>query len=151
MGNNSKLNVSGISEGVVLDHIQAGKCMDIYKYLKLDQLDCTVAIIKNARSSKMGKKDIIKIECPIETIDLDVLGFIDHNITINVIKNDTIIEKKRLELPKQIKNVIRCKNPRCITSIEQELDQIFILTDEEREIYRCKYCEEKYQGHLRKK
>lgn len=151
MANNSKLNVSGISEGVVLDHIQAGKCMDIYKYLKLDRLDCTVAIIKNARSNKMGKKDIIKIECPIENIDLDVLGFIDHNITINIIKNDTIIEKKRLHLPKQIKNVIRCKNPRCITSIEQELDQIFILTDEEREIYRCKYCEEKYQGHLRKK
>ena len=151
MATNSTLNVSGISEGVVLDHIQAGKCMDIYKYLNLDKLDCTVAIIKNAKCNKMGKKDIIKIECPIDYIDLDVLGFIDHNITINIIQNDRIIEKKRLHLPKEIKNVIRCKNPRCITSIEQELDHIFILTDEEKEIYRCKYCEEKYVGHLRKK
>ena len=146
MATNSTLNVSGISEGVVLDHIQAGKCMDIYIYLNLDKLDCTVAIIKNAKSNKMGKKDIIKIECPIDYIDLDVLGFIDHNITINIIQNDRIIEKKRLHLPKEIKNVIRCKNPRCITSIEQELDHIFILTDEEKEIYRCKYCEEKYTG-----
>ena len=103
----SKLNVSGIEEGFVLDHIQAGKSMDIYKYLKLDKLDCTVAIIKNAKSSKMGKKDIIKIECPIDFIDLDVLGFIDHNITINIIQNDKIVEKKRLHLPKEITNVIK--------------------------------------------
>ncbi|HBA62951.1 MAG TPA: aspartate carbamoyltransferase regulatory subunit [Lachnospiraceae bacterium] len=151
MPNESTLNVSGLSEGVVLDHIQAGKCMDIYKYLKLDKLDCTVAIIKNATSHKMGRKDIIKIECPIDYIDLDVLGFIDHNITINIIQDNKIVEKKRLHLPKQITNVIRCKNPRCITSIEPELDQIFILTDEEKEVYRCKYCEEKYQGHLNKR
>lgn len=117
MPNESTLNVSGLSEGVVLDHIQAGKCMDIYKYLKLDKLDCTVAIIKNATSHKMGRKDIIKIECPIDYIDLDVLGFIDHNITINIIQDNKIVEKKRLHLPKQITNVIRCKNPRCITSI----------------------------------
>ena len=140
------LNVGRIEEGFVLDHIQAGKCMDIYKYLHLDKLDCCVAIIKNAKSSKMGKKDIIKIECPIDFMDLDILGFIDHNITINIIKDSVIVEKNALQLPKEIKNVIRCKNPRCITSIEQELDHIFVLTDAEKQVYRCKYCEEKYHG-----
>ena len=107
------LNVSSISEGFVLDHIEAGKSMEIYKYLNLDKLDCCVAIIKNARSEKMGRKDIMKIECPIDIIDLDILGFIDHNITVNIIQNDHVVEKKLLTLPKQIKNVIRCKNPRC--------------------------------------
>ena len=145
------LTVGSISEGFVLDHIQAGKSMDIYKYLHLDKLDCCVAIIKNARSSKMGKKDIMKIECPIDFMDLDVLAFIDHNITINIIKDQKIVEKKALQLPKQIKNVIKCRNPRCITSIEQELDHIFILTDSESETYRCKYCEEKYDGRHRRK
>ena len=140
------LNVGRISEGFVLDHIEAGKSMDIYKYLHLDKLDCCVAIIKNARSSKMGKKDIMKIECPIDFMDLDILGFIDHNITVNVIKGDKIVDKMELKLPHQVKNVIKCKNPRCITSIEQELDQIFVLSDEKNEIYRCKYCEEKYEG-----
>ena len=139
------LNVSSISEGFVLDHIEAGRSMEIYKHLNLDKLDCCVAIIKNAKSSKMGKKDIMKIECPIDIIDLDILGFIDHNITINIIQHDTIVQKKRLKLPVQISNVIRCKNPRCITSIEQELDHVFILTDEEEVEYRCKYCEEKYE------
>ena len=139
------LNVGRISEGFVLDHIEAGKSMDICKYLHLDKLDCCVAIIKNAQSSKMGKKDIIKIECPIDFMDLDILGFIDHNITVNIIENAEIVEKKELKLPKEIKNVIRCKNPRCITSIEQELDHIFVLTDEENQVYRCKYCEEKYR------
>lgn len=138
------LNVSGISEGFVLDHIQAGKSMDIYHYLRLDKLDCCVAIIKNAKSNKMRKKDIMKIECPIDVIDLDILGFIDHNITINIIQDEKIVEKKRLKLPKEITNVIKCKNPRCITSIEQELDHVFVLTDPENEVYRCKYCEEKY-------
>ena len=141
---NNTLNVSSISERFVLDHIQAGKSMDIYHYLRLDKLDCCVAIIKNARSNKMGKKDIMKIECPIDIIDLDILGFIDHNITINIIQNDKVVEKKRLELPKEITNVIKCKNPRCITSIEQELEHVFVLTDPEKEVYRCKYCEEKY-------
>lgn len=141
---NNTLNVSSISEGFVLDHIQAGKSMDIYHYLRLDKLDCCVAIIKNARSNKMGKKDIMKIECPIDIIDLDILGFIDHNITINIIQNDKVVEKKRLQLPKEITNVIKCKNPRCITSIEQELEHVFVLTDPEKEVYRCKYCEEKY-------
>ena len=140
------LNVGRISEGFVLDHIQAGRSMDIYKYLHLDQLDCCVAIIKNAKSSKMGKKDIMKIECPIDFMDLDILGFIDHNITINIIKDEQIIEKKALHLPKKIKNVIKCKNPRCITSIEQELPHIFYLADEKTETYRCQYCEEKYSA-----
>lgn len=145
------LNVGRISEGFVLDHIEAGKSMEIYKYLNLDKLDCCVAIIKNARSGKMGKKDIMKIECPIDFMDLDILGFIDHNITINIIKDQQIVEKKALHLPKQICNVIRCKNPRCITSIEHGLSHIFVLTDPETETYRCKYCEEKYDGRLRSK
>lgn len=138
------LNVGKIEEGFVLDHIKAGKSMDIYEHLQLDKLDCTVAIIKNARSNKMGKKDILKVECDINLLDLDVLAFIDHNITVNVIKDGEIEYKKELVLPKMIKNVIRCKNPRCITSIEQELPHIFVLADEAREVYRCKYCEEKY-------
>ena len=138
------LNISGISEGFVLDHIKAGMSLQIYHNLKLDELDCTVAIIKNAKSNKMGKKDIIKVECPVESLDLDILGFIDHNITVNVIKGDKIVEKKELTLPKKVTNVIKCKNPRCITSIEQGLEQIFVLTDEKKEVYRCKYCEEKY-------
>ena len=138
------LNVGQLNEGVVLDHIEAGKSMSIYHYLKLDQLDCCVAIIKNARSNKMGKKDIIKVECSVDMLDLDILGFIDHNITVNVIQNGKITSKKELHLPSQVVNVIRCKNPRCITSIEQELDHVFVLTDEETQEYRCKYCEEKY-------
>lgn len=140
------LNISGIHEGFVLDHIQAGMSLQIYHDLKLDELDCTVAIIKNARSNKMGKKDILKVECPVEALDLDILGFIDHNITVNVIKNGDIVEKKVLVLPQQIKNVIKCHNPRCITSIEQELPHIFYLADSENEVYRCKYCEEKYSA-----
>ena len=143
---NNTLNVGKIEEGCVLDHIQAGRSMEIYKYLHLDKLDCCVAIIKNAKSNKMGKKDIMKIECPIDFMDLDILGFIDHNITVNIIKNSQVVDKKALSLPKKITNVIRCKNPRCITSIEQELDHVFVLTDPENEIYRCQYCEEKYHG-----
>ena len=142
---NNTLNVGRLEEGFVLDHIQAGKSMEIYKYLHLDKLDCCVAIIKNAKSTKMGKKDIIKIECPIDFMDLDILGFIDHNITVNIIKDSKIVDKMVLELPKEITNVIRCKNPRCITSIEQDLDHIFVLTDPEKQVYRCKYCEEKYR------
>ena len=138
------LNVGSLNEGFVLDHIQAGKSMLIYKHLGLDKLDCQVAIIKNDRSNKIGRKEIIKIEGSLDLVDLDVLGFIDHNITVNIIKNGTIVDKKNLTLPKTVKNVLICKNPRCITSIEQELEQIFILSDKEKEIYRCKYCEEKY-------
>ena len=142
------LNVGKIEEGFVLDHIKAGKSLAIYHHLQLDKLDCTVAIIKNAKSNKMGKKDILKVECDINMLDLDVLAFIDHNITVNVIKDGEIVDKKVLELPKDIKNVIHCKNPSCITSIEQGLPHIFVLADEEREVYRCKYCEEKYRGEL---
>ena len=136
------LNVGRLNEGVVLDHIKAGKSMMIYHDLKLDKMDCCVAIIKNARSEKMGRKDIIKIECPIDSIDLDILGFIDHTITVNIVKDGSIVEKKELTLPKEIRNVIKCKNPRCITSVEQELDHVFILADPEKEVYRCQYCEE---------
>jgi aspartate carbamoyltransferase regulatory subunit len=140
------LNVGELHNGIVLDHIKAGKSMQIYYNLGLDKLDCCVAIIKNARSNKMGKKDIIKIEGGIDLVDLDILGFIDHNITVNIIRDGSITEKKELALPKTITNVIRCKNPRCITSIEQELNQVFVLTDEEKQLYRCKYCEEKYDS-----
>ncbi len=138
------LKIGKIEEGFVLDHIQAGKSLSIYEHLGLDKMDCTVAIIKNARSEKLGKKDILKVECDINLLDLDVLAFIDHNITVNVIKDGEIVDKKALVLPKMIKNVIKCRNPRCITSIEQELPHIFFLADEEKEVYRCKYCEEKY-------
>lgn len=140
------LSISALEEGFVLDHIKAGMAMTIYRYLHLGRLDCTVAIIKNAKSSKMGRKDIIKVEGPIDLLDLDVLGFIDPNITVNVIKDGKIIEKKVLSLPKQVTNVISCKNPRCISSIEQGLDQTFILTDPESGTYRCKYCETKWDG-----
>ena len=142
------LNVGKIEEGFVLDHIKAGKSLSIYEHLQLDKLDCTVAIIKNAKSNKLGKKDILKVECDIDMLDLDVLAFIDHNITVNVIKDGVIVSKKDLQLPKMIRNVIRCKNPRCITSIEQELPHIFTLADEEKEVYRCKYCEEKCTERL---
>lgn len=142
------LNISGLKEGIVLDHIQAGKSMQIYKYLGLDKIDTQVAIIKNARSNKMGKKDIIKIEGSLDEIDLDVLGFIDDKITVNIIRDNKIVEKKTLKLPARITNVISCKNPRCITSIEQELPQIFLLSDPSDKTYRCLYCEEKYgQSH----
>ena len=144
------LTISGIQEGFVLDHIQAGMSLQIYHDLKLDELDCTVAIIKNVKSNKMGRKDILKVECPVEELDLDILGFIDHNITVNVIKDNATVEKKILHLPKLVKNVIKCKNPRCITSIEQELDQIFTLADPEKEVYRCMYCEEKYKNPRRR-
>ena len=141
----NSLNVSSISEGFVLDHIKAGTSMEIYKYLHLDKLDCCIAIIKNADSNKLGKKDIMKIECPIDVIDLDILGYIDNNITVNIIKNSEVVEKKLLKLPTKITNVLTCKNPRCITSTERGLDQVFVLTDEEKKTYRCQYCEQKYK------
>ncbi len=140
------LNVGSIKEGVVLDHIKRGKALEIYHSLHLDKTDAVVAMIQNAPSNKMGRKDILKVECPVEDIDLDIVGYIDHNITVNVIKDEAIIEKRDLQLPKKIVNVIRCKNPRCITSIEQELDQVFYLSDEATETYRCQYCEETYDA-----
>ena len=136
------LNISGLKEGIVLDHIEAGKGMDIYFKLGLDKLDCQTAIIKNARSKKMGKKDIIKIE-GLVPLDLELLGFLDDNITVDIIKNNKIIEKKSLSLPDKITGVAVCRNPRCITSIEQGLKQTFILSDRKRHIYRCMYCEER--------
>lgn len=141
------INVDQINNGFVLDHIQAGRSMAIYKYLGLDKLDYQVAIIKNARSAIMGRKDIIKVEGPLDIVDFDVLGFIDHNITVNIIKDGILTDKKELHLPKSITNVLHCKNPRCITSIEQGLEHVFVLTDEENGLYSCKYCEEK-QGRL---
>ncbi len=138
------LNISGLMEGFVLDHIKAGDSMSIYYYLGLDKLDTEVAIIKNVRSGKMGKKDIIKIEGGLDIVDLDVLGFIDPNITVNIIKDETVVKKTKLHSPQKLTNVIKCKNPRCITSIEQELPHIFTLADPDKKIYRCFYCEEKY-------
>ena len=134
--------VNPITNGIVLDHITAGKGMEIYKVLMLGELDCSVAVITNAGSRKMGKKDIIKIDEDI-VIDTDLLGFVDPNATVNIIKDEVIVDKKKLELPEKLTNVIACKNPRCITSVEQELPQIFKLTDKEKQVYRCLYCETK--------
>ena len=140
------LNISGLQEGVVLDHIQAGKSLDIYYHLGLDRLtDCQVAIIKNARSNKMGRKDIIKIDRILD-LDWDVIGYVDPGITVNFIKDGKQVEKRQLKLPTRIKNVIHCKNPRCITSVEQELPQIFTLTDPATRTYRCLYCEAKAEN-----
>jgi aspartate carbamoyltransferase regulatory subunit len=138
------LNIDSVEKGLVIDHIQAGKAMEIYHYLNLDKMDCSVAIIKNAKSKKLGKKDIIKVENNIN-MDLKVLGFIDPNITINVIDKSVIIDKINLQLPQEIENVVKCKNPRCITSIEQEVTHKFRLTDKEKKIYRCVYCDTAYE------
>lgn len=139
------LNISGLNSGVVIDHIKAGGAMEIYHYLNLDQLDCAVAIIKNAKSNKSGKKDMIKIEGALN-LDLDMLGVLDPNITINIIENGTIVEKRHLNLPTEVTNIIKCKNPRCITSIEQELPHRFKLTNAAQGIYRCVYCEQKFKS-----
>ena len=136
------MNIDSIKNGYVIDHIKAGNGMKIYNLLNLDELDCGVAIIKNVKSNKMDKKDIIKIDEDIK-LDTDVLGYIDPDITINIVKDSKIINKYHPELPNKIVNTVKCKNPRCITTIEQELDQVFILTDKENRVYRCKYCESK--------
>ena len=136
------MHIDSIKNGVVIDHIQAGKSMEIYNHLELDKLDCTVAIIKNVHSKKMGSKDIIKIDSDMQ-VDLDVLGYIDADITVNIIKDEILCEKKKLTLPEQIKDVIKCKNPRCITTTEQELPHVFKLTDPATKTYRCIYCETK--------
>lgn len=138
------LNIGGLSEGIVLDHIHAGGAMEIYSYLQLEKLDCSVAIIKNARSNKMGRKDIIKIDGSID-LDFDMLAVLDPNITIDVIKNGSIIEKRKLNLPEYVTHIIRCKNPRCITSVEQELPHRFRLTNREKGVYRCVYCEQSFR------
>ena len=134
------MNIDSIQNGVVLDHIQAGKSMDIYRYLHLDQLDCSVAIIKNAKSTKLGRKDIIKIDALID-LDLDVLGYVDPDITVSIIKDGVQVEKKHPQLPKKLVNVLRCKNPRCITTTEPHLPAEFVLSDPEKHTYRCAYCE----------
>lgn len=139
------LNISGLNEGVVIDHIQAGGAFDIYNYLKLDKLDCCVAIIKNAKSNKTGKKDMIKIEGSL-CVDFGQLGALSPNLTINIIRGGKIVEKKHLELPERVSNILKCKNPRCITSIEQELTHTFKLADKNTGIYRCIYCEQRYSN-----
>ena len=139
------LNISGLKEGFVLDHIQAGRSMDIYFKLGLDKLDCTVAILKNVTSGKLGRKDIIKIDRILD-LDWDVIGYVDPGITVNFIKDGKQVEKRQLKLPTRIKNVIHCKNPRCITSVEQELPQVFTLTDPATRTYRCLYCEAKAEN-----
>lgn len=138
------LNIGGLTQGIVIDHIQAGGAMKIYSYLNLDNLDCSVAIIKNAKSNQMGKKDIIKIDTALN-IDLNILGVLDHNITINIIEDGKIIKKHNLELPSMVTNIIKCKNPRCITTIEHDLPHTFKLTDKEKRIYRCIYCEQQFK------
>lgn len=136
------MNIDSIKNGIVIDHIEAGKSMELYRFLNLENLDCSVALIKNVISKKMGRKDIIKIDDDIN-IDLDVLGYIDPNSTVNIIKDGKLVKKCHLELPEMLTNVIKCKNPRCITSVEQEISHIFKLTDRKNRIYRCVYCESK--------
>ena len=134
------MNIDSIKNGIVIDHIQAKKGMEIYELLNLNELDCSVAVITKAKSKKMGRKDIIKIDKDFE-VNIDMIGFIDPNITINIVKDDKIVNKFHAELPEKIVNIAKCQNPRCITSEERELDQVFILTDKENQTYRCKYCE----------
>lgn len=136
------MTIDEIKNGIVIDHITAGLGMKIYSLLKLDKLECSVALINNTPSSKMGKKDIIKIDADI-VLNTDILGYIDPDVTVNIIKNGKTVEKKRIALPEKLTNVIKCKNPRCITTTEQELPQIFKLTDKENRVYRCLYCESK--------
>ena len=132
--------VGQIKDGIVLDHITAGNGMNIYNVLKLSELDCTVALIKNADSLKMGKKDIIKIGTLLD-LDLDVLGYLDPGITVNIVRDGKVAERRKLELPQRVVGVIKCKNPRCITSVEREIVHEFKLTDREKKVYRCIYCE----------
>ncbi len=136
------MKIDAIVNGIVIDHITAGKGMKLYQFLGLENLDCPVALIKNVSSKVMGKKDINKIDADI-AIDLDAIGYIDPDATVNIIKNGELVDKKKLNLPEKITNVIKCKNPRCITTTEQELDHIFKLTDKENRVYRCIYCESK--------
>ncbi len=140
------MNIDSIKNGIVIDHITAGKGMELYRLLSLGDLDCTVALIKNVGSKKMGKKDIIKVDADID-LSMDILGFIDPNVTVNVIRGGKNVEKRRIGLPERLTNVIKCKNPRCITTTEQELSHVFVLTDVEARVYRCLYCEAKADGN----
>lgn len=139
------MNIDSITNGIVLDHITAGRSMQIYHDLELDKLDCSVAIIKNVKSNKLGRKDIIKIDQDY-SINLDVLGYIDPEITVSIIKDGATVEKKRVELPERLVNIIMCKNPRCITTTEQGIDHIFKLADAKKRTYRCIYCEEDHKA-----
>lgn len=134
------MRVDAVNNGIVIDHIESGKAMEIYRLLSLDDLDCTVAILKNVPSSKMGRKDIIKIDCRMD-INFDVLGYISPNVTVDVIKDGVVSEKKHIDLPETLNDILKCKNPRCITSVEQEIHHIFKLTDREHRVYRCIYCD----------
>ena len=134
------MKIDSIQNGVVIDHISAGRGMELYELLGLSKVDCSIALIKNVGSKKMGKKDIIKIDADIP-VDFDVIGYVDPGATVNIIKDGVLIEKKTIEMPLLLTNVIKCKNPRCISSCEQELDHVFKLTDKEKGIYRCLYCE----------
>lgn len=136
------MNIDSIKNGIVIDHIPAGSGMKLYELLRLGKLDCPVAIIKNAASSAMGKKDIIKIDADI-AVNLDIIGYVAPNVTINIIRDGTLCEKRAISLPTTLKNVIKCKNPRCITSTEQEIDHVFKLEDSKNRVYRCIYCETK--------
>lgn len=139
------LNIGGLNFGIVIDHIKAGGAMKIYTYLNLENIDRSVAIIKNAKSNKMGKKDIIKIEGTLEGLNLDILGALDHQITINIIEDGMIKEKKNPKLPNRVDNVLICKNPRCITSVERSQPHVFKLTDKVNGVYRCLYCEQEFE------
>ena len=136
------MNIDSIQNGIVIDHIAAGRGMQLYHLLHLDQLDCSVAIIKNVHSKKMGRKDIIKVDAAID-VDIDAIGYVDPNATVNIIRDGKLAEKRDICLPEQLVNVIRCKNPRCISTTEQELPQVFILTDRKKGVYRCRYCKTK--------
>ncbi len=136
------MNIDSIKNGIVIDHISAGNGLKLYQLLKLDELEYSVAIIKNVSSKKTGKKDIIKIDADID-IDLDILGYVDPDVTINIIKDSKLVDKKKIDLPEELTNVIYCKNPRCITSCENEIKHIFKLADKENRVYRCVYCETK--------
>jgi len=136
------MNVDSIKNGIVIDHITAGRGMRLYELLGLDKLECTVAIMRNVPSKKMGKKDIIKIDADIP-VSFDVIGFVDPDVTVNLIRDGKLVEKRSIDIPETLVNVIKCRNPRCITSVEQELDNVFRLTDKENKIYRCIYCETK--------
>ncbi len=136
------MKIDSIQNGIVIDHITAGKGMDIYRLLQLDSLDCSVAIIKNVHSNKMGRKDIIKIDSAID-LNMDILGYVDPGVTIDVIRDEKLVEKRSVQLPEKLENVLKCKNPRCITTTEQELPHVFRLTDKENKVYRCLYCDTK--------
>lgn len=140
------MNIDGVTTGIVLDHIKAGKSMEIYGLLKLEKLSCSVAVIQNAKSTKYGLKDIIKIDEIID-LDMDILGYIDPNITINLVKNGALQKKSKIELPARLTNVVECKNPRCITGVEQEIDHVFYLSDRENKIYRCMYCDVEHKEY----